>query len=102
MLQIARQHTAEQRLRTSTTRQPRKQMQNHFISGRKPWRALQRHIAPIILAGSIVVIGANAVKAQDASALVDKLVKKGILTDKEGAEVRADMQKEFAQTPAGK
>ena len=78
------------------------QMQNHFTSGRKSWRALQQHIAPIIVAGSIAVIGTNAAKAQDASALVDKLVKKGILTDKEGSEVRADMQKEFAQTPAGK
>ena len=77
-------------------------MQNHFTSGRKSWRALQQHIAPIIVAGSIAVIGTNAAKAQDASALVDKLVKKGILTDKEGSEVRADMQKEFAQTPAGK
>ena len=77
-------------------------MQIHFTSGRKPWHAFQRHIAPIIVAGSIAVIGANAAKAQDASALVDKLVKKGILTDKEGTEVRADMRKEFAQTPAGK
>jgi hypothetical protein len=40
--------------------------------------------------------------AQDAGALVDKLIKKGILTDQEGEEVRADMTRDFAQTNAGK
>src|SRR5687768_1089471 len=40
--------------------------------------------------------------AQEAGALVDALVKKGILTDQEAEEIRADMSKEFATTPAGK
>ena len=40
--------------------------------------------------------------AQNAGALVDALVKKGILTDQEAEEIRADMSKEFATTPAGK
>jgi len=40
--------------------------------------------------------------AQDASALVNILVQKGILSDQEGAEVRADMQNEFSQSSAGK
>ena len=43
-----------------------------------------------------------AARAQDAGALVDKLIKKGILTDQEGEEVRADMTRDFAQTNAGK
>jgi len=41
-------------------------------------------------------------QAQDAGALVDALIKKGILTDQEGEEVRADMTRDFAQTNAGK
>jgi len=40
--------------------------------------------------------------AQDAGALVDKLTQKGVLTDQEGEEVRADMTRDFAQTNAGK
>lgn len=41
-------------------------------------------------------------RAQDAGALVDKLIQKGILTDQEGEEVRADMTRDFARTDAGK
>ena len=41
-------------------------------------------------------------QAQDAGALVDKLIKKGVLTDQEGEEVRAEMTRDFAQTNAGK
>ncbi len=77
-------------------------MQSHLTSGRISWCALQRHVASIIVAGSLAVIGANTANAQDASALVEKLIKKGILTEKEGTEVRTDMQKEFSQTSAGK
>src|SRR6187402_2994052 len=45
---------------------------------------------------------AISAQAQDAGALVDKLIKKGILSDQEGEEVRADMMRDFAQTSAGK
>src|SRR5258708_31397325 len=41
-------------------------------------------------------------QAQDAGALVEKLVRKGILTDQEAEEVRADMTRDFAQTSAAK
>jgi len=40
--------------------------------------------------------------AQDSGALVDALVKKGVLTSQEGEEIRADLLKENAATPAGK
>src|SRR4051812_15889000 len=43
-----------------------------------------------------------AAQAQDAGALVDKLVRKGVLNDQEAEEVRADMTRDFAQTNAGK
>ena len=43
-----------------------------------------------------------AAVAQDSGALVEALVKKGILSDQEAEEIRADLTKEFGQTPAGK
>lgn len=60
--------------------------------------------APKILAAAIAVfpILNSSIQAQDAGALVDKLIKKGILTDQEGEEVRADMMRDFSQTSAGK
>lgn len=63
---------------------------------------MKSRIAPIILAGSIGIIGATAVKAQDAGALVDKLVSKGVLSTQEAEEVRAEMTRDFAKTSAGK
>ena len=48
------------------------------------------------------VLSGLPVRAQDASALINKLVQKGILTDQEGAEVQTDMAKQFSQSPAGK
>ncbi len=51
-----------------------------------------------------LALGSAAVtaQAQDAGALVDRLVKKGILTAQEGEEVRSDMTRDSAATPAGK
>lgn len=50
------------------------------------------------------LLGAAGVtaQAQDAGALVDALVKKGVLTDQEAEDVRAQMMRDFATTPAGK
>ena len=61
--------------------------------------------SPLQLAVALTLFSAGAAvsHAQDAGALVDKLVKKGILSSQEGEEVRADMMRDFAtQTPAGK
>lgn len=41
-------------------------------------------------------------QAQDSGALVDALVKKGVLSDQEAEEIRADLIREYAATPAGK
>ena len=52
---------------------------------------------------TLISAGAATSHAQDAGALVDKLVKKGVLSSQEGEEVRADMMRDFAtQTSAGK
>lgn len=57
------------------------------------------------LAAALTLLATTALtaQAQDAGALVDKLVKKGVLSSQEGEEVRADMMREFtSQTAAGK
>ena len=50
---------------------------------------------------SLVLSGA-AVRAQDSGALLDLLVRKGVINDQEAEEVRADLVKENASTSAGK
>ena len=54
-----------------------------------------------LLGGLAVGIAAPAI-AQDSGPLIDKLVKKGILTDQEGEDLRADLQKDFGTSSAGK
>ena len=49
-----------------------------------------------------LLLGAAAARAQDNGALLDLLVKKGLITDQEAEEVRADLVKENAATSAGK
>ena len=57
----------------------------------------------LAVALTLVSAAAATSHAQDAGALVDKLVKKGVLSSQEGEEVRADMMRDFAtQTSAGK
>ena len=61
--------------------------------------------SPLQFAVALTLLAAGSLtsQAQDAGALVDKLVKKGVLSSQEGEEVRADMMRDFAtQTPAGK
>jgi hypothetical protein len=58
---------------------------------------------PLTLAVAAALTAASATsQAQDAGALVDALVRKGILTDQEAEEIRADMTREFTTTSAGK
>jgi len=58
-------------------------------------------IASIAMAASLT-LGALTVHAQDSGALLDLLVKKGLITDQEAEDVRADLVKENAATSAGK
>ena len=55
-----------------------------------------------LAAALTLAAAAPTARAQDAGALVDKLIKKGVLTDQEGEEVRADMMRDFSQSSAGK
>lgn len=54
------------------------------------------------LAAALGLMTSAAATAQDAGALVDALVRKGVLTDQEAEEIRADMTRDFATTSAGK
>jgi hypothetical protein len=57
------------------------------------WRALF---------GSALICASSAAYAQDAGALIDVLVKKGILTDQEAVDVKTDLLRDAGATPAGK
>ncbi|MDP9004869.1 MAG: putative porin [Verrucomicrobiota bacterium] len=62
---------------------------------------LRNYFVIVTMAASLV-IGSSAVRAQDAGALLDLLVKKRILTDQEAEEVRGELTKDAASTAAGK
>ena len=62
---------------------------------------LRKNFVLIAMAVSLVAGGITA-RAQDAGALLDLLVKKRIITDQEAEEVRGELTKEVATTPAGK
>lgn len=51
---------------------------------------------------AIFALGPSSVRAQDAGALLDLLVRKKLITDQEAEEVRAELTKESTSTPAGK
>ncbi len=53
-----------------------------------------------LFAGALLAV--SPVIAQDSGALIDLLVKKGIVTDQEAENIRADLVRDFAATPAGK
>src|SRR5436309_4627055 len=55
-----------------------------------------------ILAAASFIFGGIVARAQDAGALLDLLVRKKIITDREAEEVRADLTKEAATTSGGK
>lgn len=55
-----------------------------------------------VAAAASLLLGAAAARAQDNGALLDLLVKKGLINDQEAEEVRADLTRESASTSAGK
>ena len=55
-----------------------------------------------IAAAASLLFGSAAARAQDSGALLDLLVRKGLINDQEAEEVRADLIKENASTAAGK
>jgi len=56
----------------------------------------------LALLGSLALGAASLAHAQDSGPLIDALVKKGVLTDQEAEEVRADLLKDFNTSSAGK
>jgi Putative porin len=50
----------------------------------------------------VLALGLTAVKAQTDGALLDALVKKGVLSDQEAEDIRASAAKDYATTAAGK
>lgn len=60
-----------------------------------------KKIAVVALAAALFG-GASLARAQDSGALLELLVKKGLISDQEAEDVRADLVKENASTAAGK
>jgi hypothetical protein len=72
-----------------TTSQRKKKKMKNF------WKSLT-------LGASALALAISASMAQDSGALIDALVKKGVLSDQEAEEIRADLTRDFATTSAGK
>lgn len=56
----------------------------------------------LIAITGVLALGLTAVHAQSDGALLDALVKKGVLSDQEAEDVRADEAKDYGQTSASK
>lgn len=63
---------------------------------------MKKTLAKLGCTFALSVLASWSATAQDSGALVDALVKKGVLSNQEGEEIRADLLKEAAATPAGK
>ena len=76
-------------------------MQKQNKSRGLPRRILGTSVAALLALGALVGNSSRAL-AQDAGALVDALVRKGVLTNQEAEDVRADLSRDLSQTSAGK
>ncbi|HSI07187.1 MAG TPA: putative porin [Rariglobus sp.] len=56
----------------------------------------------LALLGGLTVGSASVALAQDSGPLIDTLVKKGVLTDQEGEDLRVELLKDFGNSSAGK
>ena len=56
----------------------------------------------VFAVAGLLALGLSAVKAQSDGALLDALVKKGVLSDQEAEDIRASSAADYAKTPAGK
>jgi hypothetical protein len=56
----------------------------------------------VLAFAGVLALGLGAVKAQTDGALLDALVKKGVLSDQEAEDIRASAAQEYSKTPAGK
>src|SRR4051794_5152511 len=76
-------------------------MFHHSTSARTSRRALLHRIVPAFL-GAASFLGLSEARAQDSGALIDALVRKGVLNNQEAEDIRADINKDLASTSAGK
>ena len=64
---------------------------------------IKKPLKAFLLLGSLVLGAGSIACAQDSGALIDALVRKGILNDQEAEDIRADLSRDYAtQTSAGK
>jgi len=63
---------------------------------------LTKKIALIAILVSFALVPISKLRAQDAGALLDLLVKKRLITDQEAEEVRAELTKQVSETSGGK
>jgi len=64
---------------------------------------IKNSLKTLVLPGSLAIGAGSVARAQDSGALIDALVKKGILNDQEAEDIRADLGRDFAtQASAGK
>ncbi|TAG33905.1 MAG: hypothetical protein EAZ36_00060, partial [Verrucomicrobia bacterium] len=59
-------------------------------------------VSRLALGAALIAGGVSVASAQDSGPLIDALVRKGILTDQEGEELRADLLRDFGSTSPGK
>jgi polyhydroxyalkanoate synthesis regulator phasin len=59
-------------------------------------------VSRLALGAALLAGSATFAQAQDSGPLIDALVRKGILTDQEGEELRAELIRDFTSTGAGK
>ncbi|MCS6244916.1 MAG: putative porin [Opitutus sp.] len=62
----------------------------------------QTSLKTLALLGSLAIGSASVALAQDSGPIIDKLVAKGLLTDQEGEDLRAEMLRDFGTTSPGK
>lgn len=63
---------------------------------------LTKKLALIAITLSFIVAPMSKLRAQDAGALLDLLVKKKLISDQEAEEVRAELTKQVSETSSGK
>src|SRR5579871_5726579 len=56
----------------------------------------------VVAIAGVLAIGLVAARAQSDGALLDALVKKGVLSDQEAEDIRADETKDYSKTSASK
>jgi hypothetical protein len=56
----------------------------------------------LIIAAISFALGTVSIRAQDAGALLDLMVRKKLITDQDAEEVRAELTKQYSETNAGK